>query len=485
MRHHFSLLLILGLLSQPLKVLAVEDPSTVFPPSEQPDFWPPAQELVQEQIYLISRIERALLSPDPDRVKAVRGQLFLHTSSVDRLLKNYYQFPNVLCAPTATESFEDLPAVGSLSASQVRVYCLLYSSTQKLDSLRPLLDRRVTGLDRRSDTVEASPMTEEESNLILGVGRVPKQAIANYEVPIPPAIVPPLQATAPLLAAKAFLDQARKTFPRGTPFTVSDEVSSINGENPYGLFRAELSQYTQFLALPNTGIARILTAEFYNQDSNNLRNRLLPTNAENFPFPVLLKLGREASEPSRIITDNPPFVPQLEIQIADDNFQIFPQEINYGFLVDIGDIPLENIDSGLSAVATNTRQFFLNYRPPNKLASLQIDRRRFITGKEQNFGLSEPIFAQAPAVLNHTYLVRTVQFQLPEVLVSGDPITNRQRRILDSLLKTPSADLLIAFRPVYRRSDGSYTVLWRVVKQFPNPQILDLEKYLNLERSIQ
>ncbi|MBD2184053.1 hypothetical protein H6G03_23785 [Planktothrix sp. FACHB-1375] len=474
----------LGLLSQPLKVLAVEDPSTVFPPSEQPDFWPPAQELVQQQIYLISRIERALLSPDPDRVKAVRGQLFLHTSSVDRLLKSYYPFPNVLCAPTATENFEDLPAVGSLSAEQVRVYCLLYSSTQKLDSLRPLLDRRVTGLDRRSETVETSPIAQEEADPILGVGRVPKQAIANYEAPIPPAIVPPLQATAPLLAAKTFLDQARKTFPRGTPFTVTDEVSSINGDNPYGLFRAELEPYAQFLGLPNTGITRILKAEFYNQDSNNLRNRLLPTNAESFPFTNLLKLEIENSEQTRI-NDNPPFVPQLEIQIADDNFQIFPQEINYGFLVDIGDIPLENIDSGLSAVATNTRQFFLNYRPPNKLASLQVDRRRFITGKEQNFGLSEPIFAQAPAVLNHTYLVRTVQFQLPEVLLSGDPITNRQRRILDSLLETPSADLLIAFRPVYRRSDGSYTVLWRVVKQFPNPQIVDLEKYLNLERSIQ
>ncbi|MBD3558582.1 hypothetical protein H6S82_06890 [Planktothrix sp. FACHB-1355] len=484
MRYYFSLLLMLGLLSQPLKVLAVEDPSTVFPPSEQPDFWPPAQELVQQQIYLISRIERALLSPDPDRVKAVRGQLFLHTSSVDRLLKSYYPFPNVLCAPTATENFEDLPAVGSLSAEQVRVYCLLYSSTQKLDSLRPLLDRRVTGLDRRSETVETSPIAQEEADPILGVGRVPKQAIANYEAPIPPAIVPPLQATAPLLAAKTFLDQARKTFPRGTPFTVTDEVSSINGDNPYGLFRAELEPYAQFLGLPNTGITRILKAEFYNQDSNNLRNRLLPTNAESFPFTNLLKLEIENSEQTRI-NDNPPFVPQLEIQIADDNFQIFPQEINYGFLVDIGDIPLENIDSGLSAVATNTRQFFLNYRPPNKLASLQVDRRRFITGKEQNFGLSEPIFAQAPAVLNHTYLVRTVQFQLPEVLLSGDPITNRQRRILDSLLETPSADLLIAFRPVYRRSDGSYTVLWRVVKQFPNPQIVDLEKYLNLERSIQ
>jgi hypothetical protein len=39
----------------------------------------------------------------------------------------------------------------------------------------------------------------------------------------------------------------------------------------------------------------------------------------------------------------------------------------------------------------------------------------------------------------------------------------------------------VAFRPVNRRPDGSYTVLWRVLNQFPDPQIEDLEKYVNLQ----
>lgn len=491
MRYYFSLLLMLGLLSQPLKVLAVEDPSRIFQPSEPPDFWPPAQELVQEQIYLITRIERAILSPDPNQVSAVRGQLFLHTSSVDRLLKDYYQFPNVLCAPTATATFDDLPAVGSLSAEQVRVYCFLYSSTQKLDSLRPLLDRRLVMLDRvgefgerRSDPTSGIPIVRGDISVPTTprlsplpdlppaeptlIGRTGKEALADYVPPFPPAIAPPVQANTPLLAAKTLLAQAQRIFPRGTEFIVPDEVSLIDGNNPYALYRAELEPYTEFLALPNTGIARILNAEFYRQDRDKLRNRLLPTIAENFSFPPLFKPFDG-------------FTPQLEIQIADGNFQIVQRELNYGFMVDLGDIPLENIDSSLTDVSVPTQQFFLTYRPPNELDALQADRRRFISGKQQNFGVPQSIFAEAPVVLNHTYLVRSLQFQLPEILLTGDRISRSQRRNLNALLQTPSIDLLIAFRPVYRRQDGTYTVLWRVIKQFPDPQIQGLEKYVDLE----
>ncbi|MCL1466975.1 hypothetical protein [Argonema galeatum] len=491
MRYYFSLLLMLGLLSQPLQVLAIEDPSTIYQPSEPQDFWPPAQQLVQKQIYLIAEIERAIVSPDPNQVRSVRGQLFLYTSSVDRLLKDYYQFPNILCAPTATATFDDLPAVGSLSAEQVRVYCFLYNSTQKLDSLRPVLDHRLVMLDGVGEFVSSrrdpilgipivrgdisvpptprlSPLPDLPPAEPTLIGRTGKNAIADYVPPFPPAIVPPVQVNTTLLTAKTLLAQAQRNFPRGTEFIVPDEVSLSDPNNPYALYRAEVEPYNQFLTIPNTGITRILNAEFYRQNRDKLRNRLLPTTAERFSFPPLFKPFDG-------------FTPRLEIQIADNNFQIVQPELNYGFLVDLGDIPLENIDYSLTDVSVFTQQFFLTYQPPNELEPLQADRRRFITGKQQNFGLSESILTEAPAVLNHTYLVRTIQFQLPEILLNGDRISRSQRRNLNALLQTPSIDLLIAFRPVYRRQDGSYTVLWRVIKQFPDPQIQGLEKYIDLE----
>lgn len=39
-------------------------------------------------------------------------------------------------------------------------------------------------------------------------------------------------------------------------------------------------------------------------------------------------------------------------------------------------------------------------------------------------------------------------------------------------------DIILAFRPVRQRSDGSYTVLWKVLNQLKEPQIEDLEEYL-------
>jgi hypothetical protein len=73
------------------------------------------------------------------------------------------------------------------------------------------------------------------------------------------------------------------------------------------------------------------------------------------------------------------------------------------------------------------------------------------------------------------------QFQLPEVILRGESISRAQRRKLDQILMTPSSDVLVAFRPVNQRFDGSYTVLWRLLNQFPDPQIADLEDYLELE----
>ena len=122
MRYYYliiSLFSWLGLLLPPIAVKAVENPPNFFPSQELPDFWPPAQELVQEQINLIAAIEQALVSPDPNRVRLVRGQIFLHTFAVDRLLKKYYRIPSVLCSVIPGE-FDNVPPVGSLNENQFK-----------------------------------------------------------------------------------------------------------------------------------------------------------------------------------------------------------------------------------------------------------------------------------------------------------------------------------------------------------------------------
>jgi len=78
-------------------------------------------------------------------------------------------------------------------------------------------------------------------------------------------------------------------------------------------------------------------------------------------------------------------------------------------------------------------------------------------------------------------LVRLIQFQLPEAVLEGEPISRAQRRYLPEILNTPSSDVIVAFQPVHQRLDGSYTVLWRLLYRFSDPQIENLAEYVDLE----
>ena len=48
----------------------------------------------------------------------------------------------------------------------------------------------------------------------------------------------------------------------------------------------------------------------------------------------------------------------------------------------------------------------------------------------------------------------------------------------------PAKDLLVVFRPVKSRENGTYTVLWRVLGEFPEPNVTDLDRYANYEGGI-
>jgi hypothetical protein len=173
------------------------------------------------------------------------------------------------------------------------------------------------------------------------------------------------------------------------------------------------------------------------------------------------------------------FTPSLALHLVGERFGLDYQGVDYSFMVDLGDVPLNKLEPRLQAVARSTREFFLNYQPPKQLNELQVERRRFMNGKDQNWNLNQVILANAKAELNHTYLVRSLQFQLPDMILSGRPLSPQERQSLGQIQQLRSSDILIAFRPVRRRSDGSYTILWRILHQFPEPQIQDLETSVN------
>jgi hypothetical protein len=508
---YFSLLFLLPFsVSLPLlPVLAAEFPTLVVPNLSSPDFWPQAQQLVQEQLNLIDRIEQAIASPDYNQVEEVRGELIRHSGAVESFLNNQYRIPRFLCINGT--NLPDPNVAADLTVPQRKVYCALSASMERLQPVVLQLERRLSML---ADITPPNTLPSAYDPLLRSPVNFPNPvqpyvSVPDLEVPEPPviglpaktaisdglpfqpAILPLKETTIALKAAREQLLPALAAFPTSIQIIDPVQTREISDRTTYGLLPSDSQEYANFLAQPNTGIARVLPAEAYRFDPIQLRNRLQPTVAERFPF---VPLGKSISG----------LTPRFAIKITDAKFQISLSGLNYGFMANLGEVSLEDLDGTLNNVSTlspQQRGFFLNYFPPDELVALQEDRLRFFTGKEAEGFVPAPSFvhisvdsnraafssrdlpvsAQAPAVLNNTYLLRLFQFQLPEVILQRQSISGAQRRQLNRILETPSSDVLVAFRPVKQGSDGSYTVVWRLLKQFPDPQIIDLHKFLDLE----
>ncbi|MDJ0798560.1 MAG: hypothetical protein QNJ51_17350 [Calothrix sp. MO_167.B12] len=462
-------------------------------------FYTAASRLIQQQINLLARMEMALVEPDPNPMRVVRGRLLLQTKAVERFLKHRYTDQKPVCDRSVNASFDTLESSKILNESQRRIYCSLSASNRELLKLTPVVDRLlsrrgelawvrdlplVSG-ERQSHPVlsiapikrprlgeSATPFSTKSSysssSTPAAIGGNRKTVIANYITPMAPAIAPPPEVLKILQSARALLMPAKAAFPEGTKFVDPRQVAAFNDRRSFGIEPQEKQTYAQFLAKPQTGIFRVLPVGVTQQD-NGWENRLQPNVRQRYPFPSLGKT-------------NNGFTPNLALQIVDDKFAMLNQGADYSFMVDMGDITLDKIGDRLKKITHPQKDFLLNYQPPQKLEQLQIHRRRFLTGKQSNWHQTQPILAEVPVKLNHTYLMRSLQFQLPEIITSGKLVSSRQRLYIDQLLEMQSSDVIVAFRPVRRRADGSYTILWRVFKQLPNPQIHDLEDYLKIEQ---
>jgi len=454
-------------------------------------FWRQAERLVQEQLNLINQIERTFYSPNVYQAEATRSHIFLHVGKVERFLKRQYQIPQFLCNNGTPDP--DVPA--PLTLPQRQVYCSLYVSTQKLEPMVDQLDRRLpmlAGLAAPSTV----PLEDQRPGLRLNLATPLRPQFAPFSdfpqpeppvlgmptkrpltddqrQPLQPAIAPPEAVTRTLLAAREQLLLTVPAFPDSADIIDPGVYSVIPTQSTLGLLPLEPQRYADFLEQPNTGIARIFLAESYQPDPNKLRNRLQSPLPQ--PFPLTS---------NQVATDS---VPSLTLEIENGNFTIPFQGLDYGFIVNLGDVSLDELDANLERIPTLTseqRDLFLNYRPPNEVEALQIDQRRFYTGKD-GIGfvppLSPPAATGSEVMLENTYLVRLIQFQLPEAVLKREPISRSQRRYLPEILKTPSSDVIVAFQPVHQRLDGSYTVLWRLLYRFPDPQIENLAEYVELE----
>jgi hypothetical protein len=110
---------------------------------------------------------------------------------------------------------------------------------------------------------------------------------------------------------------------------------------------------------------------------------------------------------------------------------------DFGFITKLGDVALEDV-----TVDRKEAKFLVDLAPPNREPAAREYQRMCSSGFEIN-GVFYRVWV--PAEVNTTYLQRTIRYG--------------------------QADLLVAFKTVREEPDGSFVILWKILKKNPTPAL--------------
>lgn len=174
--------------------------------------------------------------------------------------------------------------------------------------------------------------------------------------------------------------------------------------------------YAEFLAQPGTGLIRLLPRERW---EGKLSAR------GGGAYYSFTRLTHEYGYGSDI---------QLEL----DNFSVGFAGADFGFLLNLGNVPLEGVSN-----ATEPVQFMAAFQTPLAEADARKAHRQFSSAGHRAGQWTYQ--NRLPIVLNNTYALRSVNYD--------------------------RSDVLVAFRVVRKDFDGSVVLLWKMLKKYPEPKL--------------
>ena len=180
--------------------------------------------------------------------------------------------------------------------------------------------------------------------------------------------------------------------------------------------------YAAFLRTPDTGLIRLLPRETYDDNAQKDRQRIVTRGGG--AYYSFTRLTHEYGYGS-------------DIQLYNGELSTGFAGADYGFLTNIGDIPLETVN--LENPAANALGA---YTFPTEEPKARSEYRRFAMGSDLE-GIK--VKNRLPMVLNSTYVLRTVDYD--------------------------TSDVLVAFRVVRIDSDKSAIILWKLLKKYPKPEL--------------
>lgn len=181
--------------------------------------------------------------------------------------------------------------------------------------------------------------------------------------------------------------------------------------------------YAEFLALPDTGLIRILPRELYDGDVYKGENRLITVRGGGAYYSFTKETHTWGE-----FTD-----------IGLEHGQLFTGMLgaNYGMLTNLGDVPLEKLTLDSPAV-----RVLATYTAAVDEPHARTEQNRLHSGATLE-GMSYT--NRLPVVAKTTYLLRSINYR--------------------------ASDSLVAFRVVREDADGSAIILWKFLKRYPTPQL--------------
>jgi hypothetical protein len=175
--------------------------------------------------------------------------------------------------------------------------------------------------------------------------------------------------------------------------------------------------YAEFLARPDTGLVRLLPREKWDDK-------------------LSVKGGGAYYSFERLTHE---YGYGSDVQLEQNQFSVGFAGADFGFMLNLGDVPLENVSAETDAV-----QFMASFKAPSVEAEARASYRQFGGGDGHTAG-QWTYRSRLPAVAGNTYALRSVNY--------GD------------------SDLLVAFRVARKDADGSVVLLWKLLEKYPKPSL--------------
>ena len=186
---------------------------------------------------------------------------------------------------------------------------------------------------------------------------------------------------------------------------------------------ADQKQFAEFLRTPNSGLVRLLPREKFDTEAYTDETRA-----------VVVRGGGAYYSFTRLTHE---YGISTDVELAQNQFTVGFAGLDHGFMTNLGDVPLENINEE-SPMAV----IFSTYKPPREEPLVRIEQRRFGLGSELE---GVQVKRTLPVKLNSTYMLRSLNYR--------------------------ECDVLVVVRVVRIDSDGSVTLLWKLLKKYETPDI--------------